>query len=125
MKLIGKLLGSDQAIEKAGKFLDKAWFTKEERAKNWSNVLKSYEPFKVAQRFLALMFGLAFVLIVLIAVVLLILSVFNPKYLEAVVLVQELLKDTLATPISLIFGFYFGGGAIEGIVNKIKEKKKE
>jgi len=60
MNLIGKLFGSDKAISKAvdGVYdgMDKLILTPEERLDNFNKQLSLYEPFKVAQRYLALIF---------------------------------------------------------------------
>ena len=58
MTIFERLFGSDKVIGKAvdGIYngVDKIAYTEEERADNFRKLLKLYEPFKIAQRFLAL-----------------------------------------------------------------------
>jgi hypothetical protein len=89
----------------------------EARTKAKTELLTSYAPFKVAQRYIALIFGFTFVGSYLMVLVLF----FMERDITAV---QELITAFKIDWIMLtIVGFYFGGGAFEGLASKKKEKK--
>lgn len=131
MSFLGKLFGSDNVVQKAADGIyngvDAAIFTKEEKSEYFLNLLKAYEPFKLAQRLLALLVGIPYVLIWLVCAGLLVISAFaEPCSTEAICRSDSLLEvarsladwnnDTLGLPFSIILGFYFGGGAVEGVM---------
>jgi hypothetical protein len=112
MNLIGKLFGSDKAISKAvdGIYdgLDKMVLTPEERLDNFNTQLKLYEPFKIAQRFLALIFGIPYSLAWFIA--------FVASFLVEDITPQiELLTGTMGQIVLAIVAFYFVGGVVDGL----------
>ena len=120
MNIFAKLLGSEKVIESASKGIDKAFFTKEERSESWLQTLAAYEPFKLAQRLLALMFGGVFLGVFIVGTGLIMASIWVEP---AKGLGQEIIKlniDTLGFSISLMIGFYFAGGATEGIIGKLR-----
>jgi hypothetical protein len=41
---------------------------------------------------------------------------------EAARIIGQLNNATLGTPVALVAAFYFGGGALEGVVNRMKAK---
>jgi hypothetical protein len=74
----------------------------------------SYAPFKVAQRYLALIFGFTFVASYRMVLVLFFLN-------KDITAIQDLITAFKIDWIMLtIVGFYFGGGAFEGVINKKK-----
>ena len=76
--------------------------------------MTSYAPFKVAQRYLALIFGFTFVASYLMVLVLFFLN-------KDITAIQDLITAFKIDWIMLtIVGFYFGGGAFEGVINKKK-----
>ena len=130
----GRLFGSENVISKAAdgiyKGVDKAWYTDEEKAEGFLNLLKAYEPFKLAQRLLALTVALPYVAVWLLCALMIVVSAFvDPAYgkqiEEASRLLGELNNDTLGTPVALVLSFYFAGGALEGVVSRFKEKKSK
>ena len=120
MGVLSTILGSGDVISKGLNLIDDMHTSKEEeivaKTKAKTDLLASYAPFKVAQRYLALIFGLTFV-----ASYVMVLALF---FLEkAVAQVQEIISAFKIDWIMLtIVGFYFGGGAFEGILDKRKEK---
>jgi hypothetical protein len=44
------------------------------------------------------------------------------KMSEAARIIGQLNNATLGTPVALVAAFYFGGGALEGVVNRMKAK---
>lgn len=132
MNFFGRLFGSDTVINKAAdgiyNGIDKALFTNEERASHFLNLLKAYEPFKLAQRFLALVVAIPYVVTWLLCAAMLVFAGFaDPSYGEQVALAAKELgtlnNDTLGVPVSLVLAFYFGGGAVEGVVARVRENK--
>ena len=112
---------------------DKIWYTDEEKAdmklkltEHFPTILKAYEPFKIAQRILAIWFSFLFGISFLVG---LLMEAFNIWYKwgllnEGVKVEKIVLLDTapllnivsafsLATIIMIIIGFYFAGGTIE------------
>lgn len=132
MSFWGRLFGSDNAISKAAdgiyNGIDKAWYTDEEKAAGFLSLLKAYEPFKLAQRLLALAVTLPYIVVWLMCALMIVVSAFvEPGYgkqiEEASRLLGELNNDTLGTPVALVLSFYFAGGALEGVVTRMREKK--
>ncbi|MCM2973788.1 hypothetical protein [Larsenimonas suaedae] len=131
MGLWSSLFGSDNVIKKAADGIyngvDKAIFTDEEKATRFMSLLKLYEPFKLAQRLLALSVTLPYVVVWLLCACMLVFSGFvEPGYgeqvSEAARALGELNNDTLARPVTLVLSFYFAGGVLEGVVSKIRTK---
>lgn len=118
--LFSKIFGSSDVISGSMNAIDNAFFTDQEKAENKAHLLKLYEPFKLAQRLLALTFAIPFVLVFLIA------SIgffcFGADK-EAALTIMQWNVDTLGEPVFWIMVFYFAGGASEGLVNRIKSKK--
>ena len=120
MGVLSTILGSGDVISKGLNLIDDMHTSKEEeivaKTKAKTDLLASYAPFKVAQRYLALIFGLTFD-----ASYVMVLALF---FLEKdVAQVQEIISAFKIDWIMLtIVGFYFGGGAFEGILDKRKEK---
>jgi len=122
MNIIGKLLGSEKVIESAANGIDKMFFTKEEKSENWIKTLKAYEPFKLAQRLLALIVTSVYLFVWLLSAIMIVLSYWFSGMLELSKMLAVFNNDTLSLPFALIIGFYFASGAAEGIINKIKSK---
>ena len=76
--------------------------------------MAAYAPFKIAQRFLALMFGATFLASYVIVLTMTISGYGDP---DAVTKVMEQFSINYA--MLIILGFYFGGG----VVDSIKAKK--
>ena len=77
--------------------------------------MSAYAPFKIAQRYLALMFGFTFVLSYLMCLILFFME-------RDITQVQEIISALKIDWICLtIVGFYFGGGAFEGVMGKAKK----
>ena len=131
MGILGSIFGTESAVNKTvdGIYngVDKAVFTKEEKASHFLLLLKAYEPFKLAQRLLAITVVPIYILVWLCSVTLLMIGVFADDPINLLKASEELgnrNNETLGLPVSLILGFYFGGGAVEGIISKFWEKRK-
>ena len=141
MGVLSKLFGTDKVIDAGISAIDKAVYTEEEKAENHIKVagikidlLKAYEPFKLAQRLIALMVGIPFVLIhiiiFLVQMILLLVTIFwggSEGYDFAMTQLDIMVtrnNETLGEPFAWIVGFYFFGGAGEGIVKRLRGVKK-
>ncbi|WP_373081975.1 hypothetical protein [Zhongshania sp.] len=109
MGLLAKLFGSDKVIEGGINAADKLFLTAEERMDYKAKFLSLYEPFKLAQRYLALIVSIPYVLAWLITFLV---SFSADKNVE---LQLELLDGKIGTAFIVIVGFYFAGGMAESI----------
>lgn len=121
--LLGKLLGSDAVITKGIDLIDSLHTSTEEeiaaKTKAKTDLLAAYAPFKLAQRYLALMFTSVFIFIMLNGVLGALYGIID---LEAVNQAKQFANDMWLGEIMLaIVGFYFGGGAFEGVMNARKK----
>lgn len=139
MSFLSKLFGSEAVIKSGIAGIDKAFYTKEEQADDDIKrigfklaFMKAYEPFKIAQRLLALIISIPFALIHLLSCVIWLISIFTfretPEIYSLVVgelwKVADMNNSTLGEPLMWILIFYFAGGAGEGIISKWTVKKK-
>jgi len=116
MGILSQILGSGDVISKGLGLIDSMHTSETEaieaKTKAKTDLLSSYAPFKLAQRYLALIFGFTFV-----ASYILVLSLFFLG--RDITAVQEIIAAFKVDWIMLtIVGFYFGGGAFEGIKGK-------
>lgn len=119
MSIWSRLLGSSGAIKDGMDLVDKAIYTKQEKAEDANKgialkatLLKSYEPFKLAQRILMLIVVPPYVLMCFITWALS--FKLDTSHQEA------LLSGDLGTLAILIGSFYFGGGTIESLSKLFK-----
>lgn len=139
---IKSIFTSDNLVDGVIKGVDKSFFTDEEKADNWNKVLKLYEPFKLAQRLisLALLFllGLGFFTAVFIRVggmilytpsdavaELIVQGKYTPEYIETSAWILANTYKMFFEPFLWAVGFYFGGGAAEGVVTRWKTGNKD
>jgi len=134
MGILSKIFGSNDVIKKAADGVydgvDAAFFTTEEKAQHFKDLLKLYEPFKLAQRLLAAIICVPYMFVWILCACLYGASVaFDPcldqacKSYQLLTVAQDLASfnnQMLATPVSIILAFYFGGGAIEGVMKSRK-----
>lgn len=121
-----RILGSEKAIEAIAKGSDKLIFTNQEKSENWLNTLKAYEPFKIAQRLIALLVTAIYLFVFIIAVGLLITHAVKTSDFK--VISETLLdwnKETLRDGFTLILGFYFAGGMLNGAIQSARLRRKE
>jgi hypothetical protein len=124
MGFFSKLFGSTKIIDAGINGIDAMIFTDQEKSSAKMKFLKLYEPFKLAQRYLAMTFCPAYVFMWVVTGLLEVANIFivafTTKSLETAVM-YKLLSGDFAMMVLLILGFYFGGGAVEGIVNRFKK----
>lgn len=117
MSVLGKILGSDKIIASGLKLIDDAWETdaevRESKTKAKIDLMNAYAPFKVAQRYLALMFGGTYLFTYF---MIMICSVFNLVDNATLAEIRAIMQEFSIDWIMLtIVGFYFGGGLAESI----------
>lgn len=117
--VLGKILGSDSVIKQGIKLIDDMHTSTEEeiaaKTKQRVEIMQAYAPFKIAQRFLALMFGFTFLASYIIVLTMTIAGTGDP---DAVTQVME--QFSINWAMMIILGFYFGAGAVESFQNKKK-----
>lgn len=115
MGIFSRMFGTEKAVDAGISALDKVFYTTEEKADHSlrmmeakSAFLKSYVPFKLAQRFLAMIYSIPYALAWL--------ATWAASFFMDVTVQKELLSDSdIAMANLIILGFYFGGGAAESI----------
>jgi len=124
--ILGKIFGSSDVVDKGISLIDEAFYTDSEKAEDEAksrvektkakiNLMKAYAPFKVAQRYLALMFGLSYISTYILVLVM----YFLDKSVTEVMSILEMFQINYV--VLIIVTFYFGSGAIEGISRRIKK----
>ena len=133
MSFFSSIFGAKEIVEDGLKMIDEAFYTDEEKAQDKVKLLEkkselkirqleAYHPYKKTQRFLALSFVFIYLFIMLNGVV---------GQLYGIVSIDDVknaLKFAnemwLGEIVLIIVTFYFGGGAVEGILDKTKMKQK-
>lgn len=121
MGILSTIFGTKDVISKGMDLIDSFHTSKTEliEAKTAAKVklMEAYAPFKIAQRYLALMFTATFISSFLLVLGMSMGGVGN------VAVVKEILSEFYIGEIMLtIVLFYFGGGALEGAINSRKSK---
>jgi len=118
MSIFSKLFGSSDVVKKTvdGIYngIDKSFFTQEEKAEYFLKLLEAYHPFKIAQRFIALLFIVPYVLSFLVAFITFVIGLYlNEKIIvDGSLDIINFTNKYLGVPVSVIVAFYFAGGAI-------------
>lgn len=112
MGILSSLFGNSNVVTKAADGiydgLDAAIYTDEEKVENRKAFLKLYEPFKIAQRLLALIFGVPYALGWFITFI-------CSFFVDDVTYQLELLSGPMGEVVLAIVAFYFLGGVVNGI----------
>ena len=116
MNILGKLFGSEKVISGVVDGIDKVFYTDEEKAENFRLMLKLYEPFKIAQRFLALTFGVPYSLAWFIT--------FGASFVVDVSAQLTLLSGTMGQIVLAIVAFYFLGGTLTALTTEGPHRAK-
>lgn len=111
--ILRTILGSSDVISKGMDLIDDAFESDEEKRESKTrakiDLMKAYAPFKVAQRYLALMFGFTY----LSSFFLVLGMTLWGEPVEAVFAVLDQFKVGWA--MMTILMFYFGGGLVESV----------
>lgn len=119
-QVLAKIFGSGDVIKSGLDLIDDMHTSTEEeivaKTKAKTELLSSYAPFKLAQRYLALMFAIAFLGTFMLVMGM---TLWGQGDIDAV---KQVLGDFYIGEIMLtIVAFYFGGGAFEGLMEKRKK----
>jgi hypothetical protein len=117
ISILAKILGSGDVIKQGMSLIDDMHTSTEEevaiKSKAKTDLLAAYAPFKLAQRYLALMFAFTFLLCFAITLGM---TLAGKGDIEGV---KAILGDFWIGEIMLIIvGFYFGGGLAESVKAK-------
>ena len=119
MSIFAKILGSGDVISKGFSLIDSLHTSKEEeieaKSKAKTDLLTAYAPFKVAQRYIALIFTMTFVSSFLLVLGLTLAGVGELEAVRGVIAEFQIGYIML-----MIVGFYFSGGMIEGAMKARK-----
>ncbi len=120
--VLASILGNGDVIKKGMDLIDDVHSSDEEmeRLKTETKIqtMQAYAPFKVAQRYLALMFTGTFLASFALVLVMTLMDKANIPNIKQVI-DDFYLGEAMLT----ILAFYFGGGMLEGVVGKVKSKK--
>lgn len=122
MGLWKQLFGDEKIIDAGINGIDAMVFTDQEKSSAKMAFLKLYEPFKIAQRYIAMTFCPAYIFCWVLTFIIEVIDVFMVKDLNTDTL-YNLLQGDVAWMVILILGFYFGGGAVEGVVTRFRNKE--
>ena len=127
--ILNNIFGSGEVVKKGLDLIDEAWTSDEEKAENEvkiieaktnakATLLNAYAPFKLAQRYLAMMFTFVYLFIMMNGILG---SLYGWVNMENV---RESLKFAnemwLGEIMITIVAFYFGGGLVESYKKKGK-----
>ena len=119
--IIGKILGSGDIIKSGIDLIDDMHTSKEEeieaKTKAKIDLINAYAPFKVAQRYLALIFTFTFI-----GCFVLVLGMTLAGQADIDQAKQVISEFYIGKIMFAIVTFYFGGGFIEGGIAKWKAK---
>jgi hypothetical protein len=120
---IKKILGGGDVLSKGLELIDSFHTSDTElievKTKAKLDLLAGYAPFKVAQRYLALIFAFTFVASYLLVMTMVL------RGMEAEDVFGVITAFKIDWIMLTIIGFYFGGGAFEGVVSQIKKKENK
>ena len=121
-KILGKIFNPRKLGESIINGVDKAILTNEEKLDYMQKMLVLYEPYKLAQRILVIMFSGSFLLVHLLTAVSHFVYVLRGLNTEKVISLYNYNNDSLGTLVMIIVGFYFAGGVLEGTVKNLRKK---
>jgi len=112
MGILATILGSGDVVSKGLGLIDDMWETdaekRESKTKAKIDLMKAYAPFKIAQRYLALMFGGTYLACFVVVLISTLAGVGDPK-----AVVDIMTEFKIGWIMVSIIVFYFGGGLVE------------
>lgn len=127
MGILENIFGTGEIVKKGLDLIDEAWTSDEEKAENEvkiieaktnakATLLNAYAPFKLAQRYLAMLFTFVFLFIMINGVLG---ALYGWVSMEAVQEAKRFANEMWLGEIMItIITFYFGGGLAESIKKK-------
>lgn len=126
--MLKKIFSAKDLIKSIPQAIDEAILTKEERLNNFNELLEKYEPFKIAQRFLALIVTGVFLGLHVIFSACKLVVIFTTEKESVLIGISELQKEhneLLFYPFGIITAFYFSGGVINGALKRFSNKTQK
>lgn len=121
MGILAKIFGMGDVVEQGVKLIDSLHTSDEERiaagSKAKTDLLNAYAPFKLAQRVLAFMFAGVFIFSFFLVLVMTLMGKGNTQDVMAVLNMFYIGEIMLTIVI-----FYFGGGFVEGSINRFRQQ---
>ena len=116
MGILGKIINPEKLIEQVGKGIDKLVDGQGEKAERFTELLRLYEPFKVAQRVLAFMLVGVYLFSHLVAL--------GTMYIDEVLALQiwNNTNENLLYIVLTVTAFYFSGGVINPAIKRFAKK---
>lgn len=115
MGLLASILGTGDVIAKGFELIDDMHTSEEEaiaaKSKAKTDLLTAYAPFKIAQRYLALLFTFTFLFTFVLVMGITLSGVMGDKLDDVRAVITEFWIGEIML---LIVGFYFSGGMLEG-----------
>jgi len=112
--VLAKILGSGDVIKQGLNLIDDMHTSTDEeiaaKSKAKIDLMGAYAPFKIAQRYLALMFGATFL-----GSYVLVLSMTISGYGDPDAVTKVMERFSINYAMLIILGFYFGGGVIDSV----------
>ena len=118
MGIFGTIFGSGSVVEKGLDLIDDCITTDTEKEQSKIDLLKAYQPYKISQRLIAMMITATFLGVF----VMLLLASFFVDVSVQLALIESYMSSDFTHPLEIIMVFYFGGGAVEGALDKFKRK---
>lgn len=131
LQILSNIFGSGDVVKKGLELIDEAWTSDEEKAENEvkiieaktnakATLLNAYAPFKLAQRYLAMMFTFVYLFIMINGILGALYGWVNMENVkDALRFANEMwLGEIMLT----IIAFYFGGGFFESYKKKGESK---
>ncbi len=126
MNFLGSLFGSDgikkKFVDGIYNSVDAVFYTEEEKKENHKAFLRLYEPFKLGQRYLAIIFGVPYALLQALAFSIRLYSYDNNLLQDSITIIQSDMHDSLGLIVYKIVSFYFAGGMMEGVIKAVRSK---
>lgn len=120
-KFLGRIFNPQKLGESIVSGVDKMILSKEERLDYMQKMLVLYEPYKIAQRILAIMFSGAYLLVHVTTAITHFIYTVRGLDVSLIVELYGHNNDSLGTIVLMIVGFYFAGGVLEGTVKKLRK----
>ena len=115
--ILAKIFGSGEVVKQGLGLIDDIHTSTEEeiaaKSKAKIDLMNAYAPFKIAQRYLALMFGGVFL-----ASYILVLGMTVSGYGDTDAVTAVMDQFSINYAMLIILGFYFGGGVIDSVKAK-------
>lgn len=122
-KILAKIFNPKKLGDSIISGVDKAILTNEEKIDYMQKMLTLYEPYKLAQRILAILFSSVFLLIHLLTAIAHFTYVLRDLDTEKVISLYSYNNDSLGMIVLMVVSFYFAGGVLEGTVKRLKQPK--